>query len=260
MGRRRRKSIKVMTFNVAHGRGRRFHQTFVRRPTMEQNLQAIAKHILDHHPHIVALQEIDQGSFWNHHVDQLSYLQELTEYAHAHHGIHQEDFLFFQRLVVKYGVGILSRLPPRDFTSQRFSLGRLDSKGYTSKRLSFAGKDLLIVALHLDFRLDRYRYRQLEQVIDHVRNERSPEDSLVIMGDFNCTLRKRSSPLRHVMEELKLHTFEPVDEKHHMSYPGLLARRLDYILIDHSLEFLSYRTGSARISDHEYVVAKILIR
>ncbi len=249
----------AMTFNVAHGRGQRFHQTLVKRPAMERNLQEIARHILLYNPDIVALQEIDQGSFWNHRLDQLEYLRELTLYAHAHHGIHKDDFLFFKQLVLKYGVGILSRLEPLDFVSQPFSLGRLDSKGFTSKRLVFHDRKMAVVALHLDFKSDKRRLRQVHQLIEHVDRIRADVDHLILMGDFNCTTQKPSSPLLVLMRELQLHTYEPHAQQGHISFPGLLARRLDYILVDHGLTFVEYRTGDARISDHEYVVARIQV-
>ncbi len=247
----------AMTFNVAHGRGRRFHQTFVDRATMQRNLRLIARSIREYHPHIVALQEIDQDSSWNHRFDQLEYLRELTNYAHARHGIHKDDTLFFRRLVLRYGVGILSRLEPLDFTSQPFSPGLLDSKGFTSKRLLFHGSPILVIALHLDFQRHRRRLQQIDVIVEHIREVKKAGDRIVVMGDFNCTLTHDRSPLRHLMKLLNLHTFEADSSDEHISFPGLIKRRLDYIVIDESLRFDWYKTGRERLSDHEYVVAGI---
>lgn len=251
----------AMTFNIAHGRGTRFHQTLVSRVAMERNLAAIARHIQQYDPHIVVLQEVDQGSFWNHHVDQLEYLQALTHYSHARHGIHKHDSLLFNRWVLKYGVGILSRLEPLDFFSQPFSLGRLDSKGFTTKRLQFGDRRLLTVGLHLDFQRNSRRMVQVEQIIAHVQSLEGSFDHVLVLGDFNCTVQESGGALRRLMDALQLVAFEPERSDEHISFPGpgFLARRLDYILIDRGLSFVDYITGTARLSDHEYVVAKIRV-
>lgn len=249
----------AMTFNIAHGRGTRFHQTLVPRVAMEKNLAAIARQIQQYAPHIVVLQEVDQGSFWNHHVDQLEYIRSLTQYSHARHGIHKADSLLFNRWVLKYGVGILSRLEPLDFFSQSFSLGRLDSKGFTTKRLLFKEKRIMTVGLHLDFRRNANRLQQVEQVIEHVKAQANEYDHLLVLGDFNCTVQEPEGAIQRLMSALNLKAYLPDKEHEHISFPGpaFLARRLDYILIDQGLNFVEYVTGKARLSDHEYVVAKI---
>lgn len=249
----------VMTYNIAHGRGTSFHQTLVRRHTMERTLRDIARRIQVHHPHVIALQEIDQGSFWNHNVDQLAYLQELLGYSHSGHGIHKEDALFFGRLVLKYGVGILSRLEPLEFTSQAFSLGFLDTKGFAAKRLSFHGVRVMVLGLHLDFQRHQRRLLQIQQVVDFVQARRDQFEHLIIMGDFNCTVQQERSALTRLMQALSLKTWAPDNKADHISFPGLLRARLDYILIDEQLEFAHYETGRARLSDHEYVVAHVRV-
>ncbi len=250
--------LAVMTYNVAHGRGRRFHQALVGRTSMERTLEGIAAHIVDQQPHIVALQEIDQGSVWNHRIDQLAYLKNLTGYDHALHGIHA-DKAILHKAVLRYGVGILSRLEPMAFHSQPFRLGRLDTKGFTSKRVRFAGRCILVIALHLDFRSHRRRVAQVRRIVTHVRENRLPGNHLIVMGDFNCTTKRASSPLRLLMRELDLHTVDPSEYRtsKHASFGSFGGFRLDYILADRELVFSDYRTGNARLSDHEYVIARL---
>ena len=258
MERRTEAELAVMTYNVAHGRGRRFHQALVGRRTMERNLEGIAEHIVSQRPHIVALQEIDQASIWAHRVDQLSLLKQLTGYAHALHGIHADKRLLHKPLL-RYGVGILSRLEPIAFESRAFGLGRLDTKGFTSKRVRFGGRCVLVIALHLDFRRHKRRMAQVRAVVSHVMRHRRPGDHLIVMGDFNCTTKRPSSPLYHLMNELDLHTVEPSEYRagKHASFASFGGYRLDYILADKGLVFTDYHTGNARLSDHEFVVARV---
>ncbi len=252
--------LTVMTYNVAHGRGRRFHQALVDRATMERTLAGIAGHILEQRPHVVALQEIDQSSVWNHRVDQLSYLKELTGYDHARHGIHADKRLLDKPLL-KYGVGILSRLEPISFYSEPFKLGRLDTKGFTCKRFQFRGHCFMLIALHLDFRRHRRRVVQARHIIEHVQANRGAHEHLIVMGDFNCTPKRPSSPLRMLMGELDLHTVDPTEyrSEKHASFTQFGGFRLDYVLVDRTLRFADYRTGNARLSDHEYVVARLAL-
>ncbi|MFM7199860.1 MAG: endonuclease/exonuclease/phosphatase family protein [Myxococcota bacterium] len=249
----------VMTFNIAHGRGTRFHQTLVSRAVMERNLHAIAEQIQSHQPHVVALQEIDQHSFWNHHVDQLAFLQALTAYDHALHGIHKDAPLILSRWMLRYGVGLLSRLEPLEAVSEAFQLGRLDSKGFARKLVQFAQKRIMVIGVHLDFQRHSRRLAQVERLIAHVRAQEGTFDHLVIMGDFNCSLYQAQSALHYLMEQLHLHTWEQGTRQEHISFPapGPLANRLDYVLVDQGLTFESYNTSRVRLSDHEYVVARL---
>ncbi len=253
--------LAVMTYNVAHGRGRRFHQVLVGRATMERHLEGIAGHILAQQPHIVALQEIDQASIWAHRVDQLAMLKRLTGYTHALHGIHADKALLHKPLL-RYGVGILSRLEPLAFESRAFGLGRLDTKGFTAKRVLFNGRCVLVIALHLDFRRHKRRMAQVKAVTDYVARRRRRDDHLIIMGDFNCTTKRPSSPLYYLMDHLDLHTVAPSTyrAREHASFASFGGYRLDYILADKGLVFTDYRTGNARLSDHEYVVARVRLR
>ncbi len=253
--------LAVMTYNVAHGRGLRFHQALVGRAAMERNLEGIARHILAHRPHIVALQEIDQGSIWAHRLDQLSLLKQFTGYAHALHGIHA-DKAVLRKPLLRYGVGILSRLEPIAFESRPFGLGRLDTKGFTAKRIRFNGRCVLVIALHLDFRRHKRRMAQAEAVVAYVLRRRRRDDHLIVMGDFNCTTKRPSSPLYYLMDALDLHTVDPSEYRagKHASFASFGGFRLDYILADKDLVFTEYRTGNARLSDHEFVLARLRAR
>ena len=65
-------TLRVMTLNLAHGRGEAFHQLFQKSTTIIQNLDEISAMLKREQADVVALQEADAPSFWSgnfHHVD-----------------------------------------------------------------------------------------------------------------------------------------------------------------------------------------------
>lgn len=66
-------SLRILTFNIAHGRGLSLYQGWHREGTIRRNLDAIAQVIRSSQADIVALQEVDQSSHWNAHLDLLGW-------------------------------------------------------------------------------------------------------------------------------------------------------------------------------------------
>ncbi|MDA0348314.1 MAG: endonuclease/exonuclease/phosphatase family protein [Verrucomicrobia bacterium] len=57
--------LKLLTLNIAHGRGPILHQGLVKQKTILKWMGKIADLLIDQQPDIVALQEIDEDSQWN---------------------------------------------------------------------------------------------------------------------------------------------------------------------------------------------------
>ena len=57
--------LRVMTLNMAHGRGDSFHQLLQTTDTTMGNLDAIALMLNREQPDVIALQEADGPSFWS---------------------------------------------------------------------------------------------------------------------------------------------------------------------------------------------------
>ncbi len=79
---------KLLTLNIAHARGPILHQGLVKQKTILKWLDKIATLLIDLDPVIVALQEIDEDSRWNGHLDLLEYLREKTGIAFPAYGMH----------------------------------------------------------------------------------------------------------------------------------------------------------------------------
>ena len=78
---------------------------------------------------------------------------------------------------------------------------------------------------------------------------------LVIMGDFNTDWDDRDGALRMLSDALGLSAYAPSGQTI-VTYPRL-GRRLDWILISTSLEFIDFRVLQDGVSDHRAVVAEI---
>ena len=78
---------RIVTFNIAHGRGLSPFQGLHGRRRFQRNLQKIAKMLGELEPDIVALQEIDENSRWSGSFDHLEYLNSLLDFPHAVFGV-----------------------------------------------------------------------------------------------------------------------------------------------------------------------------
>ena len=78
--------LKVLTFNMAHGRGNSFHQLLQSTDETLGNLDAIALMLTREQPDVVALQEADGPSFWSGNFNHLAYLAERSSHSWAVNG------------------------------------------------------------------------------------------------------------------------------------------------------------------------------
>ena len=79
--------LRLLTFNIAHGRGLNPIQGLTSAQKLKNNLRKIAKLIERLQPDIVALQEIDECSRWAGNFDHLDYLRMHAGFPHAVFGI-----------------------------------------------------------------------------------------------------------------------------------------------------------------------------
>ena len=112
-----------MTWNIAHGRGLKFHQVNIRsKEELFRNLDGISETISREDPDIVGFTEMDFKSSWNFKVDQLDYIAEKCGYPYTarvvthvvHVGIYQ----------LKFGEAIMSKFPIKSIEG-----GYFDEKG-----------------------------------------------------------------------------------------------------------------------------------
>ena len=242
----------LMTFNIAHGRGLSLYQGFHSSRGIFKNLDRIASVIEQYQPDIVALQEIDESSHWNDHINLLDYLQSATHYPFAIHGIHNRRA---GRKPLAYGNAFLSKFPVKSWEAVAFGSKTLGEKGFLEARFDAAGTELDVINLHLDFRSKRSRIQQAERIIEKIQ-ERSLSDPYhsppIICGDFNTSRRAASDALHHLIERHATdHNSYEYFPKSQATFPAHFpSRGLDFILLAEPYQVASCDVLRCYASDH----------
>ena len=245
--------LKVMTLNMAHGRGDSFHQLLQTTDTTLGNLDAIAEMLNREQPDVIALQEADGPSFWSGNFNHLAYLAERSPYSWAVNGRQVEG------AGLAYGTALLSSFELQQPQAITFdpSLAMI-RKGFVVSTIDWPGQPDLkvdIVSVHLDFSSEFTRRQQARELIAVMRDRGHP---MIVMGDFNTDWHHEDSTVRLITTELDLDAHSP-DVQGLETFP-FNDKRLDWILLSGELEFSSYHVVADVLSDHRGVVAEVALK
>lgn len=246
-------TVRLLTWNVAHGRAEAFHQALLARNEVEGNLAKIAEVLRHERPDLVALQEADGPSAWSGGFDHVSTLARATGLSSHFHGDHNPFGLSGYDLSA--GTALLSRFPMTDTLSEPFAANWRDTKGFVVATVEVpgTGRALDVVSVHLDFLNPGARRAQILALAEVLEGRDRPR---VILGDLNCDAEGATEAFRLLEERLGVVPYEPGLEQ--PTFPAASpSRRLDWILASPELEFVSYRPIEAYLSDHLGVVAEI---
>ena len=245
--------LKVMTFNMAHGRGDSFHQLLQSTDTTLDNLDAIALMLTREQPDVVALQEADGASFWSGNFNHLAYLADRGPHSWAVNGRQ------VQGAGLSYGTALLSSLElqqPRAVTfAPSLSMIR---KGFVVSTIDWPGQPGVrvdIVSVHLDFSSEFTRRQQARELIAELQGRQRP---VIIMGDLNTDWQHEESAVRLIAGELNMSAYSPAGQGLE-TFPWS-GKRLDWILLSAELDFSSYRVMPEVLSDHRGVIAEIVLK
>jgi len=243
-------SIKIMTLNLAHGRGMNFNQLFVSKKQIDENINIISHALKQVHPDIAGFQEADGPSFWSgdkDHIKQIAKQSGLYSFFHGYH---------ITAPCLSYGTALASRWDIQDAAYVTFTPGLFaPPKGFSVGSLKWPGTEIFIdvIILHLDFISESKRNSQIEEIRAFM--EKRAKRPVIAMGDFNSTWNNSDSSVKKICSALNLRSYKPND-KNLSSFP-FTNKRIDWILISNQLEFVSYRTLDEQISDHLAVVCDI---
>lgn len=246
-------TLRLLTWNVAHGRADSFHQALLEREEVEGNLKRIAGVLRAANPDVVALQEADGPSAWSGGFDHVDVLGRLTGLEHTFHGDHNPFDL--SDLELSSGTALLSRRPLGDVLSRSFGANWRDTKGFVVGTVEIPGTGRLVdlVSVHLDFLRPAERQKQILAMAEALEGRDRP---LIVLGDLNCAAGPSAEAFQLLVGRLDLRPYRP--ELHQPTFPSSRpARRIDWILVSDELEFVSHRTVDARLSDHLGVVAEV---
>ncbi len=177
--------IRVVTYNIHHGEGL----------DREVDLKRIANLLLAVEPHLVALQEVDQGTRRTKGVDQPAELAKLT-------GM---QVVFGRNIDFEgggYGTAVLTKLPVRKQESIKLKSYNSPTDKNPEQRgvqiLELGEKDepgILLLCTHLDFREPEDERLASAKTINELIAKR--DEPAIMAGDFNAT------PDSKTMEEFR---------------------------------------------------------
>jgi len=184
-------------------------------------------------------------------------LAEKADYAAVVSTPHASSWLF------SYGTAILSHAAFTETLNYTFEPSPPTlNKGFTLAQIVWQpqGEEqppvlLDIVSVHLDFSRKQVRESQIREITQALAGRDNPT---IILGDFNSDWLADELVVRALADDNKLKGYRPSAEDL-ATYPSG-NKRLDWILISDTLEFISYEVLPDVLSDHKAVVAEIGVR
>lgn len=254
-------SLRIATWNIAHGRGLRPIQGLQTRRSMQAHLRRIAALLAKLDADVVALQEIDQESSWAGNFDHLEYLRSHSGYDFALHGVTTRRGGLFK---LCYGNAFLSRHRLEEGEAVAFGRRTVGEKGFLFAEITLGGRRVPLINLHLHYRSRRARMEQIGQVFRYLaqrHNARAPYWSVppVVCGDFN-TSGKASDATAALLAELEFFGGYGLHPQSGRTFPSPLPTRLlDFVLVPAELRVARCEIVRSWLSDHRPVVAEIAI-
>lgn len=250
--------LRLVTFNIAHGRGLTPIQGLTSRRKLQSNLRRIGALLDRLKPDFVALQEIDECSRWAGNFDHLDYLRVHTSFPHTVFGINNRRAGLIN---LSYGNAILSRHAIRASETIVFGTRSVGEKGFLYAELDVAGQCVPIVNLHLHFSSRAQRMRQLERLLSWLREKhrlhrKSWVVPPIICGDFNNPGSgddATASLLSH-LSDYSDYALHPVGGR---TFPSPMpSRALDFVFLPAGCRNARSEIVRSMLSDHRPVVVE----
>lgn len=249
--------FRIVTYNIAHGRGLSPYQGFNSHASIRRNALKIARLLSELKPDVVALQEIDEDSHWNGRLNLLEYLREHSQIPYAVMGINS------QRTGLKplrYGNAVLSRHPIVSWENVSFGRSEIGGKGFIFAELDIGRRHLVpLVNMHLAFSSRRARLQQAEALSGymHAKYTDRQADWLVppiLCGDLNNSSRgaDATAALYDYFQRHGEYTLHPANGR---TFPSPLpSRALDFVFLPPSCRMPVSTILRTYLSDHRPVI------
>lgn len=255
-------TLRILTLNIAHGRGLSPYQGLHKSATIERNLQRIVRLIQTAEPDVVALQEVDADSHWNQRIHLLNYLADAAGYPFRHLGIHNRRG---GRLPLAYGNGLLAKWRIEAADTQAFGCAELGEKGFLYAEISLSHGHLPVINLHLDYRSKRRRIEQVERLIDYLEARQVAHTSErffapIICGDFNSRATTERDAVRHLVDYLGRQCAYQLLPTQGRTFPSILpVRCLDFVFVPSDHEVQRCEVLKSYVSDHRPVLVDLKV-
>jgi endonuclease/exonuclease/phosphatase family metal-dependent hydrolase len=248
--------LRLITLNIAHGRGLAPVQGLASQARIRANLDRIASFLHRFHPDIVAMQEIDQRSRWSGNFDHLDYLRDAAGFPYSAFGINN---VRSGLLNLSYGNAILSRHPLAVTETVAFGQRRVGEKGFLFAEIEVAGLRVPYVNLHLHSGRRIRRMRQLDLLIDWLKAKHRQRAAAwavppVICGDFNNPAT-RDDATAALLKHLSAYGTYAAHPRTRGTFPSPMPRRtLDFVLLPPGCTEVRTKVVRTMLSDHLPVV------
>ncbi len=248
--------VRILTLNIAHGRGLNPIQGLTSQRKLRLNLRKIARLIEGLKPDIVGLQEIDECSRWAGNFDHLEYLRLHTGYRHAVFGINTRR----QGLLnLSYGNAFLSRHPI--LTSETIAFGQrsVGEKGFLYAEFDLEGRRVPLVNLHLHFSSRAHRIRQLGRMLAWLREKHHGrrhhwDVPPIICGDFNNPGTSPDATATLLSHLSDYHDYVLHPQKGRTFPSPLPSRLLDFVFLPPACLDIRSEIVRTFVSDHRPVL------
>lgn len=244
--------LRIVTYNIAHGRGLQPIQGLTSRRKIRSNLLKIAKLLSELKPDVVALQEIDENSSWAGSFDQLRFLADFAGFPHCVFGINnRRDGL----LKLSYGNAILSRHPIVESETVVFGNKRVGEKGFLFAEIDVRGRRVPLVNMHLHYRSRAHRVRQVEKVMEYLTHKQLHRraawlTSPIVCGDMNNPSHTDDAT-KSLMGYFSLHGRYTLHPQRAPTFPSPLPRRtLDFVFLPPGCADVYCLVVRSWLSDH----------
>lgn len=234
--------MRLLLHNIQYGTGRlqRFSWlTTLHRTT--NHMRKILRFVKAVNPDIVALVEVDSGSYRSRQVNQAGYLAKKLNY-HLAHRIKYPETSVGRRIPVlnKQSNAVLSK---QEICKQRF----YDFKsGFKSLVIEVELPELTLFVVHLSLGMQT-RHRQLEELHRLFENCKKPK---ILAGDFNTL-----SGEWEIGTFLKAAGLQSCNLQHVATFPAWAPHReLDFICHDDRIIPKRFRIPKISISDHRPLI------
>ena len=253
--------LRLVTFNIAHGRGLTPIQGFTSPRKLRVNLRKIAGLLERLAPDVVALQEIDECSRWSGNFDHLDYLRVHAGFPYAAFGINNRRTGL---LNLCYGNALLSRHPLIETETVVFGQRRVGEKGFLYAEIAVGGLCVPFVNLHLHASSRARRLLQLDLLMGWLKLKQRSHGAKwavppIICGDFNNpnTAYDATSSLLGHLAAYGDYAVHPQGEG---TYPSPLPQRtLDFIFMPSGCRLIRCEVVRTLLSDHRPVLVEFAV-
>ena len=250
--------LRIVTYNIAHGRGLQPIQGLTTRRKIRANLLKIAKLLADLNPDVVALQEIDQDSLWAGSFDHLSFLRDFGNFAHAAFGLNNRRGGLLR---LNYGNAILSKHPIVDVENVVFGQKTLGEKGFLFAEVDVNGRRVPIVNMHLHYRSRAHRFVQVDKVMHYLTHKHHHRRTHwlmppIVCGDMNCP-SDTDDATASLMRYFSQHGHYTLHPQRARTFPSPMPQRtLDFVFLPPGCVEVYCMVVKSWLSDHRPVMVE----